>query len=136
MPKKRRKAKTAKFSDRMIIGISGAVVSAVALLAIFAVVITKGILDLDASNWIVIVVNIISAMICGILVSRKGEGNIIKCGLLPGIIYGFIITVFSLIINIEAFSITESLKILLISAAGSTTGSIVSLCTSNKKYHK
>lgn len=136
MPKKRKKTKTRKFSDRVITGIAMGFICAAALLAIFSFTIYKGMLDSDASDWIVIAVNTISALLCGFWVTKAGEGNIIKCGLLPGIIFGFIISVLSLAIKIEAFSMSESLKILLISAAGSTIGSIIKLCTSNKKYHK
>lgn len=136
MPKKRKKAKTKKFGDRVITGVAMGFVCAAALLAFFSFTIYKGMLDSGASDWIVIAVNIISALLCGFLVTATGEGNIIKCGLLPGIIFGFIISILSLAIRIEAFSMSQSLKILLISGAGSTTGSIIKLCTSNKKYHQ
>lgn len=136
MPKTKRRAKTKKFSDRLITGLAIGFISAAALIAIFSFTIYKGMLDSDASNWMVITVNIISAMLCGLWVTKTGEGNIIKCGLLPGIIFGFIISVLSLAIKIEAFSMSESLKILLFSAAGSTTGSIIKLCKSNKRYQK
>lgn len=136
MPKTKRRAKTKKFSDRLITGLAIGFISASALIAIFSFTIYKGMLDSDASNWMVITVNIISAMLCGLWVTKTGEGNIIKCGLLPGIIFGFIISVLSLAIKIEAFSMSESLKILLVSAAGSTTGSIIKLCKSNKRYQK
>lgn len=135
MHKKRRKAKTQKFSGRLIIGIAGGFVSAAILLAIFSFTIYKGLLDLNASKLIVTAVNIISSFLCGILVAKQGEGNIIKCGLLPGIIFGFIISLLALAIQIEAFTVEESIKILLISAAGSTMGGVVKLCNSNKKCH-
>ena len=136
MPKKRRKAKTQKFSDRLIVGLAVGLISAAILLAIFSFTVYKGLLDLNASNVIAIAVNIISAMMCGVWVTKRGEGDIIKCGLLPGIIFGFIISILALSIKIEAFSMRESIKILLISAAGSTTGSVLKLCKSNKKCHK
>lgn len=135
MPKKRKKVKTQKLSDRVITGVAMGFVCAAILLAIFSFTIYKGMLDYDSSDWILIAVNVISAMLCGYWATKTGEGNIIKCGLLPGIIFGFIIAILSLAIRIEAFSMTQSLKILLISAAGSTTGSIIKLCKSNKKYH-
>lgn len=136
MPKKRRRAKTQKFGDRLIIGIAAGLISAAILLAIFSFTVYKGLLGLNASNVIAIAVNVISSMLCGAWVTKRGEGDIIKCGLLPGIIFGFIISILALSIQFEAFSMRESLKILMISAAGSTMGSGLKLCTSNKKYHK
>lgn len=132
MPKKRRKAKTRKFSDRLITGVASGFLSAAIMLAIFSFTIYKGLLDLDASTWIVIAVNVISSFLCGYTVAKKGEGNIIKCGLLPGIIFGFIISLLALAIKIEDFAMNEAFKILLISAAGSTMGGVLKLCNSNK----
>ena len=75
---------------------------------------------------------LISSFLCGYTVAKQGEGNIIKCGLLPGIIFGFIISLFALAIKIEDFTMNESFRILLISAAGSTMGGVLKLCNSNK----
>lgn len=136
MPKTRRRSRTSKYSDRVITGVAVGFICVAALLALFSFTIFKGMLDSDASDWIAIAVNVLSSMICGMVVTKAGEGNIIKCGLVPGIIFGFIISIISLIIGYESFSIRESLKILLVSTAGSTTGSIIKLCTSNKRCHK
>lgn len=136
MPKKRKKAKEEKYSERLITGLGVGFISVAALLAVFALLIKKEVIDIDASSWIVIAVNILSAFMCGLSVTPRGKGNIIYYGVIPGVIFGLIITLLSIIINPNAFSINESLKILLISAAGSTTGSILKLCKSNKKQHK
>lgn len=136
MPKKRKKSKEEKYSERLITGLGVGFISVAALLAVFALLIKKEVIDIDASSWIVIAVNILSAFMCGLSVTPRGKGNIIHYGVIPGVIFGLIITLLSIIINPNAFSINESLKILLISAAGSTTGSILKLCKSNKKQHK
>lgn len=136
MPKKRKKPKEEKFSERLVTGLGVAFISVAVLLAIFAVLIKNEIIDFDASSWIVIAVNIISAFMCGLTVTPRGKGNIIYYGLIPGVIFGIIIALLSIIIAPNEFSINESLKILLISAAGSTIGSTLKLCNSNKKYHK
>ena len=136
MPKKRKKAKPEKFSERLITGLGAGFISAAVLLAVFALLIKNDILDIDASTWITVAVNIISALICGMVVTAKGQGNIIKSGLLPGLVFGIIIALLSIMVKTEAFSFNASLKIVLISAAGSTIGSIVKLCNSNKKCRK
>lgn len=136
MPKKRKKVKEEKFSERLITGLGLGFVAVAALLALFALLIKNGRLDSDASSWIVVAVNIISAFICGFTVAMKGKGNIIYYGLIPGVIFGLIIALLSIIVNPNAFSMNDSLKILLISAAGSTMGSTLKLCRSNKKYRK
>ena len=136
MPKKRKKAKEEKYSSRLITGLSLGYICAAALLAVFAVLIKKDVIDIDAKTLIVIAVNIASCFVCGLAVTRRGEGNIISGALVPGIIYALIIAVISLIIDPNAFKFDEAMKIMLISVAGSTTGSIIKLCNSNKKYHK
>lgn len=136
MAKKRKRAKPEKFSERLITGLGVGFASTAVLLAVFALLIKNGVLDIDAASFITVAVNIISAFICGMTVTAKGQGNIIKSGLIPGLVFGIIIALLSIIIRSEAFSIINSLKIMLISAAGSTTGSIVKLCNSNKKCRK
>lgn len=136
MAKKRKRAKPEKFSERLITGLGAAFISAAVLLAVFALLIKNGVLDIDAATFITVAVEIISAFICGMTVTAKGQGNIIKSGLIPGIAFGILITLLSIIISSGAFSIINSLKIMLISAAGSTTGSIAKLCNSNKKCRR
>ena len=136
MPKKRKKAKEEKYSARLITGLALGYICAAALLALFAVLIKKKIIDIDAKSWIVIAVNVVSAFVCGLAVTGRGEGNIISGGLVPGIIFALMIAVLSLIIDPNAFEFNEAMRIMLISAAGSTTGSIIKLCNSNKKCRR
>lgn len=133
MPKKRKKPKKEKYSERLATALGLGFVSVAALLAAFALLIKNGILDSDASNWIVMVVNIVSAFICGLTITSRGKGNIIHYGIIPGAIFGLIIAILTIILSPDDFSMNASVKILLISAAGSTIGSTVKLCNSNKK---
>ena len=136
MPKKRKRVKPEKFSERLITGLGVGFICAALLLAAFALLIKNGVLDIDAATYITVAVNIISAFICGMTVTAKGQGNAIKSGVIPGLIFGILIALLSIIIGSETFSLSNCLKIMLISAAGSTTGSIVKLCNSNKKCRK
>lgn len=130
MPKTRKKGKK---RGGAVLGAAAGVLTSMALLAIFAIVIDKKPNVSEYVKLIVIMINIISAIICGrIAVNGKTQKRIIS-GLTAGALYSAAIILGALAISLDNISAYGVCETVLICLGGSAVGSILYLCKSDKR---
>jgi len=127
---------TEKQVGRMLAGISAAAAASCILLFVFSMLISEELINCESSRLCIYAVNATAAFVCG-TVSAKGDqkGRVLRA-LIAGLGFALLLLLISAMIAIDALSIAQIIRILLISTLGAICGSTVHLGKSNKKLRK
>lgn len=132
-------SKTAKKDIKRGGEIRGAIVglfAIAAMLAAYAAVIKKDPQYAELAKWILMLINLAAAVLCGLCAGKGKTNNRLLNGVLAGAILAAVVIIFALLCVEGTVEIGKSCEILLITLCGSAIGSILNLCISNKKLRK
>ena len=135
MSKKHRKNTAEKNERKTLRGVLAGVISAALLLAVYALIISRSIMTNDSAVIGVTLINLISALICGVFSGAAGEGRA-KASLAAGAIYAALILIIAASINIDLIKIGSAVRIIACSIVGAVIGGVLHLGKSNKKHRK
>lgn len=125
-----------KSGDVIMRSVVFGVVSAVALLLIYSLLIEKDIVSIKYADAVVPAINLMAAAVCG-LVSGKSEGEgralrvVASCGILT-----LALAIFSLATNENGIEMSKVLRMILCGVGGVFVGVFARLGKSNKKLQK
>lgn len=117
-------------------GIGLGYLSALLLLFIYSLIIEKLPEAMNYENVVIILITLLSAAVCGAVAGSGTKGKRGIYALLSGAVFSAIIILLAVLINIDAITVAEIVRIFACGIFGSLLGGIVPLGKSNKKLRK
>jgi len=130
MPKLRKKKKG---RGGVLRGTAFAVAAILLMLSFYALAVSKNPNLADYAKTAVTLINIIAAVICGMITARNSEQRTLLLTTASGVLLFTIIMLTAIITDLECISAKGVCEILLISLGGNALGYMLKLCNSNKK---
>lgn len=131
MPSKTKKKE--KSRGGAVAGAVWGIVVSVILIAVYSIIIDKKPGLAEYAKIAITAINIIGALISGICAARGRASRRIVVGAAAGAIYFLAILFAALAISVDNINAAGLCEIALICLVGSAVGSMLNLCTSNKK---
>lgn len=122
--------------ERIIIGTAAAMLSLLAMLLVYALLIKSGKLGTEKCREIIIGLNVMAGLICGAAAAGKTESRRGITAIISGAVFALAVIILAAMINVDLMKLAEMLRIFACSVAGALVGSMLHLGKSNKKFRK
>lgn len=129
--------KSQKISSK---GIPAAVLISIAativMLFVAAALIETGKIKEQRIETVIITINVLAGLICGIVTKAAGKGGSAIKGMVSGAVYATVIALLAILLEFELTDKVQILRIYAVSVLSAFAGWKTNLAKSNKKFHK